>query len=180
MVWLVQSPYPILVIGVALEIVLLVILLATSRGDVLYAMAAVAVLTLIGLLIERAVVTDEKLIGRTLENARAAVAANDLPGVLAQIASTAEEERQAVQATMKRTTFTAAKLSNLKITVYRETNPPSAKVELFAIAELQDRRGEYPYNSYRGDVVVTLEQIDGRWLITKAEEGGRPGEILTR
>ena len=68
-----DGPIPILCTGIILEIVLGLILLRTGRGWAMIGMGLVAVATLLGIGVERLIVTDTKRVKATLENARAAV-----------------------------------------------------------------------------------------------------------
>ncbi len=78
MVIFVESPWPILFIGIAAEAVLAFLLLRTGLGKFLIAMIGVAVLIAAGLIVERLVVTDRERVEQTLDAAVAAVRRNDL------------------------------------------------------------------------------------------------------
>ena len=71
-----ESPWPILIIGLVFETVLAIALFRMGRGIVLALMGGVALLVLLGVLIERFTVTDTKLIRQTLEAAAAGLQAN--------------------------------------------------------------------------------------------------------
>jgi hypothetical protein len=70
-----ESPWPILLIGIAAEAVLAILLLRTGQGKWLLAMLGAGLVVLLGLLVERLVVTDGKLVQQTLDAAVAAVEA---------------------------------------------------------------------------------------------------------
>ena len=72
-----ESPWPLLIVGLVLEAVLAIVLFRTGRGAVLWAMGGVALLVLLGVLIEQWTVTDTKRIRQTLEAAAAGLQAND-------------------------------------------------------------------------------------------------------
>ena len=76
----VESPWPILFIGIAIEAVLALLLLRTGLGKYLIAMIGVAVVVAAGLVVEHFVITDRKAVAQTLDAAVAAVRTNNLQG----------------------------------------------------------------------------------------------------
>ena len=64
MVIFLESPWPILLIGIAVEAVLAVMLLRTGQGRLLWAMLGMAAVVLLGLAVERLVVTDREAVGK--------------------------------------------------------------------------------------------------------------------
>ena len=88
-----ESPWPILLIGIAVEAVLALLLLRTGQGRWLWTMLGVGLLVVLGLLVEHFVVTDRKAIINTLDAAAAAVEANNLNGVLDCLSPSAEHIR---------------------------------------------------------------------------------------
>jgi hypothetical protein len=170
-----ESPLPVLMLGLTAEIVLVVLLVVTRRGAFLYAMGGVLLLTGLGLLIERLVVTDQKRVKATLETARLAVEANDAGRLLACIAPSAKEIRQVVEHGMKTVTFNEARIRALKITFDREKNPPTAKAQLTGFAVFQSRNSDIPFDRYMSEFVVELQPVAGQWRITNVTE--RQGAI---
>ena len=172
-----ESPLPILMLGLTAEIVLVVLLVATRRGAILYAMAGVLLVAGIGLLVERMVVTDQKRVKATLETARVAVETNDIKRLLACIASSAKEVRQAVEHGMKSATFNEAHIRGLRITFDRRKNPPTAKAQLTGVVAFRSHATEIPFDRYISELVVELQPIDGQWVITDVTEhqGTIPG-----
>jgi hypothetical protein len=168
----VESPWPFLLIGMAAEAVLAILLAQTGRGKFLWAMIGVGALTLVGLAVERLVVTDREAVENTLDAAVAAVAANDLPKVLSFTAPTAQKSRAEAQWILGRFQVDMARISGLEITLNRLTSPPTARAKFLAIGHGRDRTGQMPYNAFRQHVVVVL-QLDGdRWLVTECSIEG--------
>ena len=91
--FLLESPWPILLIGIALEAALGLTLLRTGQGKWLWAMLGVGVVVVGGLLAEHFAVTDRKLITQTLDTAAAAVRDNNMPGLLDCISPDADKLR---------------------------------------------------------------------------------------
>src|SRR5664279_5008786 len=71
-----ESPWPILIVGLVFEAVLAIALFRTGRGVILGLMGGVALLVLLGVLVERWTVTDTKRIRQTLGAAAAGLQAN--------------------------------------------------------------------------------------------------------
>jgi hypothetical protein len=162
-----ESPWPILIIGLAAEVVLAVILIQTGRGALLAAMAGVAAVVGIGLLVEHFAVTDRKLITQTLDEAAAAVEANDPPRVLALLASDADETRSAAKEHLGKAEFVQVKIFSLEIHVVRTTSPPTAKATFNVLATGKWRNGEFGEQTLRPfPMFVGLRYESGRWLIT--------------
>lgn len=161
----------IILYGAVIEAILAIILWRTGRGRYLTMMVVVAAVVLVLLVVERLVVTDRERITATLESARAAVQANDLPGVLDQIAPSAKEARQYTELALRRLEFSEARIRDLKINIDNRAKPPVAKAQLTGFTSFKDRRGEFPYNNYLAELVVELQKTpDRRWLITDIVE----------
>jgi hypothetical protein len=165
-----ESPWPVLVIGLAAEAILAVILVRTGRGVLLGAMAAVAVVVGIGLLLERLVVTDRKLVAHSIDAAAAALEANDLPRLLELLAPDAAETRQAATQALQEGEFIQVRIYGLEVAVVRTTSPPTAKATFNVIATGKFRRGEFGQQTLRPfPMIVRLRWEAGRWLITGHE-----------
>jgi hypothetical protein len=165
-----ESPWPILVIGLAAEAILVVILVRTGRGVLLGAMAAVAVVVGIGLLVERLVVTDRKLVARTIDGAAAALEANDLPRLLELLAPDAVKTREVATEALREGEFIQVRIYGLEVAVVRTTSPPTAKATFNVITTVKDRRGMLGQQTLRPfPMVVRLRWESGRWLITENE-----------
>lgn len=80
-----ESPWPILIVGLVAEALLAVALFRTGRGKLLWPIGGVALLVLLGLVAERYTVTDTKLVRQTLDAAAAGLVANDKDRVKACI-----------------------------------------------------------------------------------------------
>jgi hypothetical protein len=168
-----ESPWPILLVGIAAEAVLAILLLRTGQGRWLGAMLAAGLLVLLGLLTEHFVVTDRKAISNTLDAAAAAVEANDVKGLLECVSPSAGEIRNGAHQVFERFEFRKARIHSLEITINRLTSPPTATVNFQAIGNAKDRLGQYPYSGFAESVSVTLRHEQGRWLLADYSVGGR-------
>ena len=162
---LLESPWPILLIGIAVEAVLAIALLRSGQGKMLWAMLGVAGLLVVGLVVERLVVTDREAVENTLDTAVAAVEANDLNRLLECISPSAQKTRADARWALGRVEFRKARITDLEITINRLTSPPTAKAKFHAIGTGRDRLGESPYPSFMRPVTVNLRREKGRWLI---------------
>jgi hypothetical protein len=166
MTFFLESPWPVIGVGILVEVVLGLILWQTGRGVLLWAMGGVLLLVLGGLLLERLVVTEKERIEATLDGAAAAVEANDLDRVNTYLAADAAEPRTLARWALDRVTFTKVKITRIEITINRLTSPPAAKAEVSGYVSLRDRKGEYPYENHPLSGTVELRQDGNRWLVT--------------
>jgi hypothetical protein len=160
-----ESPWPILVVGIAVEAVLAMVLLRTGQGRMLWAMIGVAAFVLLGLVVERFVVTDREAVGDTLDTAAAAVETNNLDRLLDCVSPRAEKTRKDSRYVLGLLEFNKARICNLEVTVNRLTSPPTAKAKFQAIGQGHDRHGEIPYQGFARWVTVTMRKEGDRWLI---------------
>jgi hypothetical protein len=168
-----ESPWPVLLLGIAAEAVLAILLLRTGQGRWLGAMLGAGLLVLLGLVAEHFVVTDRKAIANTLDEAAAAVEANDLKRLLECVAPSAEEIRRGAPQVFERFEFRKARIHSLEIVINRLTSPPTATVAFQAVGNAKDRQGQSPYSGFAEPVSVTLRQEQGRWLVADYNVDGR-------
>jgi hypothetical protein len=166
MVIFLESPWPILFIGIAVEAVLGMMLMQSGRGKYLVAMIGAAVVVLIGLVVERLVVTDREAVEQTLDAAVVAVRNNNLNGLLDCIDPKAQEPRDLSRWVLNRCEVQEGHISDLQITVNRLTNPPRAEAKFLAVGKGRDRMGEFPHEAFAQRVVVQLQLQGNRWLVT--------------
>ena len=169
MVIFVESPWPILFIGIAVEAVLAFLLLQTGRGKFLIAMIGVAAFVVAGLIVEQFVVTDRKAVTQTLDAAVAAVRRNDLNGVLDCISPSAKEPRSLTRWVLGRVEVREAHISDLEIKVNRLTSPPTAEAKFLAVGRGRRPQGRMALPGLRPARDVQLRLEGGRWLVTGYE-----------
>jgi hypothetical protein len=172
----IESPWPILFIGIAVEAVLAFLLLQTGRGKFLIAMIGVAAIVGVGLIVERLVVTDREAVENTLDAAVAAVKRNDLAGALGCISPSAEAPRNLTRWVFGRVDFQEAHIGDLDIKISRLSSPPTADAKFLAVGKGKDRKGEWPYQGFAQHVTLQLRLEGGRWLVTgyKLEDLQKP------
>lgn len=162
-----ENPTLFILIGLAVEIVLGIALWQTGRGQLLWWMAGAAAFTLLSIVVERLVVTPREQITIMLDDARRAVAANDLPGTLRFVAASAKEERTLVTDSMRRWKFSDAAIHGLEIELPAGRNPQRAAARLTAMVSVRDSRGDLSCENFLARLEVQLERIDGRWQVTR-------------
>ena len=166
MMWIVENPLPILLLGIAAEAVLVVILFQSGRGAILLAMAAVAVVTAALLLVEWLVVTDTERIETVLYRAAVALRDNDVDGVMACLAPEAANLRLSVAARLANLEVVEARItSRPNIRINRLTNPPAATGTFFGRVRVEGGFGGGVAGPFIGRVTVELEKTDDQWAI---------------
>lgn len=165
-----ENPWIILGIGIVVQAVLGFVYLSTSRSGVLVAMGGVLVLMGLGVLVERIVVTPREEVVYTLDEVAAALENNDLPGVLSHLASNADELRDRVSSVMPQYTITAVRVTGVKVTINRLTDPITARAEFTARINARSKHGMNPYENYLRRIVVNLRREGDRWLLVEHDE----------
>jgi hypothetical protein len=162
-----ESPWPILIVGLVLESVLAIALFRTGRGVVLGLMGGVALLVLLGVLIERLTVTDTKLVRQTLEAAAAGLQANNAKLVDPCIVPGPDggAARNLVGWALSKAEFQELTIRNLEVKFNYKTSPPTAEATFTVWVRGTDRSGAFG-EVYRPVAMdVKLRKESGRWLV---------------
>jgi hypothetical protein len=165
-----ESPWPILTVGLVVELLLAVALFRTGKGKRLWAMGGVAVLVLLGVLLERNTVTDTKRVRQTLEAAAAGLEANDKDRVKACIASSPDGDpaRGEVDWALGVAVFQRVSLGNLDVTFNYQASPPTALAKLVVYVRGKARGADF---SDLGEIekpvnmTIKLRKQSDRWLV---------------
>ena len=165
MTTLFENPMPIIYVGIFVVAILGAILLNTRRGVLLIPIGLVLVLILLGVLVERLVVTPREEVEMTIDGLAAAIKANDPAGTLRYISPSAEKTRRRAEWGLERFAVKDAKVRNLEITVNRLTSPPSAKASFNGILSIEDRKGQLPYRAYPIEFTAEFRKEGNRWLL---------------
>jgi hypothetical protein len=161
-----ESPWPILFVGIAVEAVLAIALVRSGRGMLLWWIIGTAVLVLIGLVAERLVVTERKAIRHTLDAAVAAVESNNIERLLDCISPSAKRVRQEARLALGRIEVQEIRISGVDISINRLTAAPTARVRLRASGRGRDRLDRLPYEGFGQSLALELRLERGRWLVT--------------
>jgi len=165
MTWLVEDPTPTLVAAALIEALLVLALVKTGRGVLLWAVAGVALQAVALLALEWLIVTDKEKVEETLSGAARALEANDPQAVLSYIDPSSSLRGQVSQE-MSRVTITKASFNRLDVKFNRHTSPPTAEADFMGYISAKDRRGELPYENFVDRFKVQLRLSKDRWLVT--------------
>jgi hypothetical protein len=160
-----ESFWPVLLIGIAVEAVLMVALLRTGRGNLLWAMIGVALFTIAGVVVERLVVTQREAVENTLDAAVDAVLASDLNRLLDCVSPTAKKTRDDARQVFGRVEVGSTYIHSMEIKIDDRTSPYTAKARFQVIGQARDRKGEIPYEGFNRAVTVELRLEGNRWLV---------------
>jgi hypothetical protein len=165
MTWFIESPWPSLAIGFALEVILAIALVRTGRTAIIAAMVVVLAATIGLLALERVVVTEREEVEDTLDAVAAALESNDVPAVLAAFSPNCPRLGE-VKSALSRFTVREARIGgDLEVRINRLTSPPSAATYFTGRIDGKDSRGEFPYEHMIRKFKVTLERRGDKWLI---------------
>ena len=162
-----ESPWPWLLIGIVAEAILAAALVTTRRGALLWGMVGVLGFVIVGVTIERLVVTEREQVEAVMDGIMSALNANDLERLLRDyVAPDAYTTRGRATWALNRVEIERANYHNLRVTINRLTSPITAEAEFNGSVYYDDRLGEFPYRSYAARFLVELELSDGHWLVT--------------
>ena len=167
MYWITEDPTLIISVGILGEVILAIILVKSGRAATLLPMLGLLVLTLLGVLIEWLVVTDAERVSDTIEAARQAVAANNVPEVLNHIAPDAAELRIQVSNVLPKLKVDDAKVKNIKVTVNSKGHPPTARAEF--IGNITVTGMNMTQQKVVRLFIIKFRQDGDKWLMTEAE-----------
>jgi hypothetical protein len=167
--WLFESPLTIVVIGAVLLIALGAVWSQTGRKELLYALGATVALIVVGLIVERLVITDREAIRQTLLQIAADVESNNLPSVVKHVYSGAPGLKQKVEAEMPNYRFTECRLTKIHtIDIDASQEPRSAVVEFNVSATGSFSQGGFSISDTQVPRWVRLHMVketDGRWTV---------------
>lgn len=171
----VESPWPVTLLCIVVEVILGIVFMRTGRWQALFAMAVVLAVTAGMLVVERIVVTDSEQVEDTLHGVAEALTANDRAAVLASFSPDCprlSEVRSALEGVTIRSASVGA---DLEVRISKLTSPPSATAIFTGRIDGTDNRGTIPYEHFIRKFKVKLQLHDGRWLISDFEDAA-PGK----
>ncbi|MHC4402704.1 MAG: hypothetical protein ACYTG0_23830 [Planctomycetota bacterium] len=161
-----NSPWWIISLGVVAFALLAAAYMSTRRTDLMWSMVGVVALVLVGVVLERIVVTDVEKVQNTLYDAAAAAETNDVEALKQYIAPSAERTLARVEERLERFEVNTASVTIRSIKFNDLTTPPMAEAEFIANVGFVDRHRMIPYKKYPCIGNVVLELHDGRWLVS--------------
>ncbi len=164
MTWFVESPWPALVLGLSVELILAALLVRFRRGDIVGGMIAVATLTFGLVVLERLVITNSEEIEQLLDELTASLVAGDEQAVLAKFTTDSPRVNE-LRTTLSHVTVRRARISNLEIRVDTSDVPTTAVATITENVEARDDRGTKPFERLTRKLKVTLHKEGGHWLV---------------
>jgi hypothetical protein len=182
--WLWEQPLVIVLVGVGTLAVLGSAWALTGRRELLWALAAAAVLLGTGLVVERLVVTDREAIQQTLLKIARDVQSNNLRAVTQHIAQRAPQLRQKVTAEMPRYHFEECRITRVHlIEVDAQARPRTARVEFNVVASGSFREDGFELHDAqvpRWVCLYLVREEDGRWTVEDYEHAPPQQMLMER
>jgi hypothetical protein len=175
---IVESPWPAIIVGVLLLMLLGVAYINTRRRGLVTAAGCVLAGVLLLVLMEMFVVTEREEVEQTLEELAVALETNDIDAVVAHLAPNAMAIRAAAMTYLPMVRVSDANVGNdLQVTINRLTSPPTARAEFTGRLSFDKQSGPdaVPYNNFVQKFSLKLEKRDERWLLSSYETS-RPGQ----
>lgn len=173
MKWFVEDPTPTLVLAALTIGVLVIALVKTGRGGLMYAIAGVGVLTVAILALEWMIVTDKEEVEYSLSGTCHELEANNAQGVLSYIDPKSPAYGR-LKGELGRIRVSKASFKRLDVTVDRKTNPPTAKADFMGYIQAKDTSGQIPFETFARRIKVELRKEGDRWLLMNYKIDGLP------
>jgi hypothetical protein len=167
MYWLFEDPTLIISVGILGEVILAIILVKSGRAATLLPMAGLLIVTLLGVVIEQMVVTDAERVTDSIEEARQAVAANNVPELLKHIAPDALELRSQITQVLPKLKVEEVKVKNINVTVNSKADPATARAEF--IGNITVTGMNMTHMKVVRLFIVKLRRDGEQWVMTDAE-----------
>ena len=162
---LLENYWPWILFGILGEAIVAVALLRTGRGVLLWAMAGVLAVSLLGMAVVKWVPTERKAVAATIYDTAKALEANDLDRVLKHVLLSDEHTRADADNYMSMFEFVEVKVSFLEITINYLTSPPTAKATFNVKATGRERGASSQWSQPAKLTVQLLRQPNG-WMIS--------------
>jgi len=173
MTMLVENPVLALAIAIIAAAVFGGLFISTRRGVFLVGVGAAVLVALVGVAVERLVVTERERVEMTLDQLAAALAWDtpDLDAKTARVmeflSPSAVKTRARAEWALSRFTVTGASVRNLEITMNDLTSPPSAECKFDGLITIADRQGYIPGRAYPVHFTAKLRKEGDRWLVAE-------------
>jgi hypothetical protein len=164
--WLLETPWPAILLGATAEIILAIVFFTIQRRWVMIAMGVVAALMVGAFLLERVVVTPTEEVDTALQQLAASLEANDVPAILSLVAPDAAGVRGAAERHMPRYQINAVHIArDLTITVDDKSDPPTAVATFTCRVNANDKRGQLPYQNAILQFSIKYRKYGESWLV---------------
>ncbi len=164
MTWFIESPWPVVVVGLAVEIFLAVLLVRDRRGNIVGGMIAVATFTVGLVVIEHLVVTNSEEIEELLDTLTRLAVAKDDEGLRAKFTGDSPKVNDVV-ADLSDVTIRRPRIKNLEIRVDTSDVPSTAAATFTLSVEVRHGGAEGRFEQLTRQLKVTLHKESGHWLV---------------
>lgn len=163
---LLANPWPVIVGGIIVEILLAIAYFALPKRGILIAMGVVAA-AMVGLVVlERVVTTESEEVENALLQLAATLETNDVAAVQELVAPDATLVRNAAQRHMPRYQINEVHIArDLEVKVDSAANPPKAVAKFTCRVNANDRKGELPYNNAILEFSINFRKVGDKWLV---------------
>jgi hypothetical protein len=179
MTWFTENPLMPVVIGIVVEAGLVVGLAKTGKRSFLWGMIATLAVVMAAVVAEGLIVTPREAVTATIEEMRAALAANDRVELLTHIEPTRIPLRNQVQNDLALVTVTEAKINDLKVEV--DDSGKIAKAVLKGVVHFEGTAATLGARFVPVRIHLDLQRrdADGKWLVKEAnwEVARSPSEL---
>jgi hypothetical protein len=184
MTWLYEQPLVIVLVGVAILVALGAAWSATGRKELLVALGVALALMVVGLVVERLVVTDREAIEATLLEIARDVQSNNQRAVARHIYSGAPALKQRAEAEMPHYRFTECRITRINaVNVDERAQPRAAIAEFNLIASGSFHEEGLEISDASVPRWVRLHMVrerDGRWAVQDYEHAPPQQMIFER
>ena len=181
--WLFDQPIYVAIIGVFLTLLLAAAWLTSGRKELMWATGLAVLLTVVMLIVERVVVTDQEAIRAMLAELAADVESNNVGRVTNHIWSGAPSLVGRAESEMPNYKFTECRITKLhSIEVTGDKEPRNATVEFNVIASGTFRHGGFEVTDTvpRWVRLHLVQEQDGRWAVRDYEHDAPQRMILNQ
>lgn len=166
MTWLLENPWPAIVGGILVEILLAIAYFALPKRGILIAMGAVAAGIVALVLVERFVTTESEEVENALLQLAATLETNNVAAVQELVAPDATRVRSAAERHMPRYQINDVHITrDLEVKVDSAANPPKAVATFTCRVNANDRKGELPYTNAMLKFTINYRKVGDQWLV---------------
>ncbi len=168
MQWLLESPWPALIVGGLFVLTFWGAWRQTLQRRHLWSMLAALLVTAGLLVLEQMVVTETEQVENTLVQIARALEQNDVEQVVQFLHPRARSARQALRRVLPQVRILQASVSDVRVQWDHSTDPPQARVRLFGNVRFEYHGRElaqYVPRRYLREVEIVLVKHQGRYVV---------------
>jgi hypothetical protein len=168
MEWILENPFPAMVVGGITCVILGGGWLQTGRRPLLLLMIGAILLTVGAVLLEGLVVTDREEVESTLFEIASLVEQNEIEAAMQYAYSGSPQVRQEATSELSHYHFVSVDIKpNLEIQVFPNEDPPRATADFNVVVVLGTRDGLISERRIPRYVEVTMyREVDGQWRVS--------------